>query len=676
MHDIELALKKAEALQKNLMAQKTFEKNMVFLKEKLPSLFNYFQSYKSERLQLILDAQGSYNIQNPDGVCVYQGNPEEFSYRQCQRFLEKPNLKYLTFKDDGVVKTDFIHQRLMKNMFSFYDEHVAGRINVYYKTPETLQTLIVMGVGLGYHIETLVKEKQVRNLCIYEPHTDAFYISLHTVDWAKIVEPFLRPGFNIEFCIGKPVKDSYLFLTAFFARIGMHNIIRTYLYKHYESPEVKELYELLREDLLKIALGIGFYDDERVGVAHTIANFTNKVPVARRALLQNGDVSKRAAIVIGNGPSLDANADFLRSVQGKAYLISCGTSLATLEKKGIKPDMHVEQERNLNVYDWLKGSTSAEFRKGIKFFALNTVHPKTFELFDESYMVAKPNDLGGTLLVELMERKKGNTMVLADFCNPTVTNFASSLCVTLGFRDVVLVGVDLGMLSPTEHHSKDSPYYDHQTDWDEIVKKRGLFKAKGNFRDEVWTNSILDKSRISFESLIFKYDVNFINVNDGLKINGAHSYKSSELTIEDDRELTFENELDRRIRDVFNLEGLGEFTQEAMDSHVKHVSIILDKYRTILKHPVSNLDEVYQVLQEGHYFTRKSREVSFVAKGLLKGTLEYIASTMISILCLVPSKDVPKVYKQIAETVLPYLDEFEQDALTNIYKLDNYTNYH
>lgn len=677
MSDIEQAIKRAEQFKLKLEAEQTFKSNMAFLKEHLPGLYEYYENYQPEDMFLSFDEDGHFNLQNKNGTFVYPGDPELFSSQQLEEFKNKPNAKYATFIDSEIDDTDYIHQRLLRELFTFYDEpnKAQAHIRLKYTLPEKVQTVVILGIGLGYHIKGLLDEKQVRNLCIYEPHPESFYCSLHVVNWAEIISKYLEPGYNIEFCIGKPVHESYLFLNSFFGRIGVFNLICSYLYKHYDSKEVSELYRLLDQDLLKIGLGIGFYDDERVGIAHTIDNVRSQIPIAKKSLSSRGDISKRTAIVIGNGPSLDLNEEFLQRVKDDVYIISSGTALAALEKKGIKPDIHVEQERNLNQYDWISNSTSSEFRKGVKLCALNTVHPKVFELFDESYIVAKPNDMGTTLLMHLLVRDASNSMVLADFCNPTVTNFAASLCVTLGFKNIVMVGVDLGMVSPEEHHSKDSAYYEGESDWNEMIQKTGLYKSKGNFRDEVWTNSILDKSRVSFQQLIAKYGLKCINVNDGLKIEGAYAFRSDELSIEGEHPLSINDELDARFSSVFSLDGFNTLTNDYVESQLRSISTAMQAYRTMINVTVNEIDDVYMVCRNVHYFFAKNKDLGFIAKGLLKGTLEYISSVMISVLTVAKKEDVADMYARIITVVDPFLSEIVEDALSNIYQLDDYTTY-
>ena len=52
------------------------------------------------------------------------------------------------------------------------------------------------------------------------------------------------------------------------------------------------------------------------------------------------------AIIVGNGPSLDKEIDFLRKNQDNFVIFCSGSALKPLYKAGITPDFQVEIERS------------------------------------------------------------------------------------------------------------------------------------------------------------------------------------------------------------------------------------------------------------------------------------------------------------------------------------------
>src|SRR5690606_9240691 len=145
--------------------------------------------------------------------------------------------------------------------------------------------------------------------------------------------------------------------------------------------------------------------------------------------------------ILGNGPSLDSHIEFIRKHQPYAIIITAGTALGSMAKTGIKPDFHVEMERNINITDWIKLGTTDEYRKGITLLCLNTVAPDPVKLFDSTCIAKKPNDVGQYIIEPLLAGKGIQSLQL---CNPTVTNAAFSFAVSMGFKEIYFLGVDLG----------------------------------------------------------------------------------------------------------------------------------------------------------------------------------------------------------------------------------------
>jgi hypothetical protein len=48
-------------------------------------------------------------------------------------------------------------------------------------------TLVVLGLGLGYHLEELVSCQTYKNIVVYEPNVDYFICSLSSINWKDIL---------------------------------------------------------------------------------------------------------------------------------------------------------------------------------------------------------------------------------------------------------------------------------------------------------------------------------------------------------------------------------------------------------------------------------------------------------------------------------------------------------
>ncbi len=123
-------------------------------------------------------------------------------------------------------------------------------------------------------------------------------------------------------------------------------------------------------------------------------------------------------------------------------------------------------------------------------------------------------------------------------CNPTVTNAGLSFVLSMGFTEVLLIGVDLGQKTAASHHSSLSVYHDLEK------RSKGKIKAggeeleqslvPGNFGGEVYANWILSLSRNEMELLLswpnpVGREHAVYNLNDGALINGAIPARYSDL---------------------------------------------------------------------------------------------------------------------------------------------------
>ena len=165
--------------------------------------------------------------------------------------------------------------------------------------------------------------------------------------------------------------------------------------------EEKKFTEAYVKEFHLSANGIGFFDDERVSLSHTAHNLKNNIKLFKP---YPNTKKMPPAFIVGNGPSLDELLPMIKQHKDDAVIFSCGTTLGSLYKAGIKPDFHVEMERVAWVEDWILAGTDEEFRKDIIGLGLNTLHPDSLAMFERSGFAKKPNDLGTVAMDSLFEK--------------------------------------------------------------------------------------------------------------------------------------------------------------------------------------------------------------------------------------------------------------------------------
>jgi len=575
MTDIDALLRRAEMQQKQMELNLRFEKNMAVFKEQMPSVYKQYKDYQPEELRLSFDNKNRINLVNHklNNKPVYDADPESFAKAQVESFIANPMVSSMNFSFSEAANPKHFHADLINEVLKEKEDFVAN-FDTLGNTP--IGMLVMTGCGLGYQIPDLLDKLNIYNLCIVDPHTDSFFASLHTIDWAPIVKYFQQPYRHLIICPGNKPESAMQIIKAALGESGLHTGIYTFIYRHFNSREENNFIELYKKKFHLSAFGLGFAEDEQISFAHTIANIRNKTPILNNRAIQKSNVP---AFIIGNGPSLDGLLEFIQAHNENAVLFSCGSAASSLSKAGVNTDFHVEMERSRVTTFWLESGTTEEFRNNASLLALNTVHPDTFSLFPKGYMAIKANDMGEILVVNEFTNM---TLPPLKHCNPTVTNCAAAYAIELGFTEIYLFGVDLGMADPEKHHSDNSIHHDIQYDENasEEDKKRytyskDTYKVKGNLIDSVYTDNVLDSSRISFELLLeSKKNVNIYNPNNGAFIRGSIPLKPTKIpkpTVVGNKEKMLENLLNNK----FSVADASKMTdQHIMKTYINDLALL------------------------------------------------------------------------------------------------------
>jgi len=619
MFDIQSEENRQAAMALNVDLQVNYNKNMSFFKTRDKALYDFYSRFKPEKMSLKLTEEGYVNLYNLEtGGFVYPYDPAKYAQEQATDFIkEQPYISLnLLIPDNN--RDDYPFTRYLNQVESRFINYPQQR----YNKVDEIDQVFMYGGGLFLHLEHLLNGIDVKRLCIFEPNSDAFYCSMHLIDWSEIYRYFDRDGYNLQLYIIDSNANNLLKISSYIHSIGPHRFARIYKYFHYQNDEINHIYNMTSSYLQSSIGAVGFFEDEIIGLAHTLENLKNKVPYADTDLSKKCNYDETPVYIVGNGPSLDNEIEFLKSNKDHFILFSCGSALGALLKCGIRPDVHIEQERMLLVKDWILDAGSLEEIKSIPFIGLNPCHPYVFNLFDSAYMVMKPADLGEDLF-----REMDLEYVLANNALPVVGNFALSVAMLMGFKNIYFVGIDCGMIDADHHHSKESGYYEIDTEEMNVVKDdllaSGTTLVKGNFREYVVTTPVYNFSKINLEQLLSLYKPNCHNLSDGAFIEGATPLKSSDVVFK----ILPKNKtqiLNERLKLVFNGD---EVVEEEMESQIKKMTRLVLEFIRFVKEKYSydlleysvvlvTLDEVQKIIAASEILSRTSYRI---IHGTIKG---------------------------------------------------------
>ena len=613
---------------KKMMLQATLLANLALLKEQMPAIYDVFKDYTPSDTGVAIDEASNINLYNKDKF-VYQESPKDFAHKQVAEFLADP----LYFKfilqhqdDENII---FEHSALLKSIYNVRTAETDNTINNPAEE-KRLDFVCVLGGGLGYQIEELFNKKDVLNVLLFEPSKDTFYALLHCIELKPLFAKCTANGGQFSIRVGGSEDGVINEISKILFENGHFNISQVLFFKHYDSPLIEKTVERIRGIGHRWAAGWGFFEDEIIGISHTLANLNAKFPVLKKPELVNNSLRQHPVYIVANGPSLDSAIEFLKTNQDNIIIISCGTALRALLSNNIKPDIHIEMERTAGLLEWIESinRTSGLTIKldEINIIALNTVYDNILKRFKSAHLLSKLNDAGGRLIRALDTKKQ---FTYPDYSNPTVSNTALATAIELGFKQVYLIGTDLGFVSKEHHHSKHSIYFDNDFKHKKVVEKgiEGAFVVKGNFTEEVFTTPIFDSSKGNLELLLQKnLDVKVFNT-----ANGAFIRYTEPKRIEDinDKETIADKQgkITSLLNKATSLEQLSPYNIElkmnTIKSKTKYALEQLLAYTSVNFNSREELADIFNIQNKSLLTLKNGNADDIVVYWLIQGTFRY-----------------------------------------------------
>lgn len=441
--------------------------NIAFFKKYDPRVYAQIVQYKLQHSKLSLGLEHGEVDLIQQGVSVYEHRAKAYGAAEADH--------YLTVMGKGqpiaTLSPPFSGDFQFPRFFNQALDNVVGRSAVdrstfpgHFESTGCFPLLIMFGVGLGYHVKTLLDRSRVFSLILVEPDLDCFVASLYLVDWQQVVascgmqdltdkeEGGYRP---IEFLLGRrDNKDIVSQLNFILATRAPFFPAMTLFYNHLGNQQYDQMISAVNQNITATFSSWGNYDDEAKQLNHILHNS------AVGQWLQSFHFKLAGkglqACIVGSGPSLDTRIDYLKAMRDRLMVFSCGSSITALVNHGIVPDIHVELESDpevtLNYLDSIRNTTVFE---NTILLASVCVNPLVFQRFRHHGMVLKAEsglcDLVGDSESALVSVRGGV---------PTCVNFGVSLSVQLGFQTLYLFGVDFGFRKMHQHHSSKSCYFD------------------------------------------------------------------------------------------------------------------------------------------------------------------------------------------------------------------------
>ena len=497
-----------------------FERNLETFARFQPYLADRITAIETPHSQLISDGDDGYDIEFR-GTRLFGKASNAWAKEFMENIQHRPGTKRLilgapdsrSLDDDANITIHRIMKRASEEGMSFATQ----------PTDDKCFHMVVFGVGLADHIVDLMKMCDCQHLSLVEPNIEFLYWSMYVFDWADLYNSFVTRHRKISFILhtdysklAETTRDRMRYVNPSF-------MDSTYFLRAYPSSVMDAALDLLLQQKDLFITGLGFLEDE----IDMVRNSYNNLKDFKDLYYQKPpahSVRQFPAFIIGAGPSLDNDLDFIRENQHRAIIISCGTAIRVLLANGIKPDFQMEIENVPAVTELTELAAEKFDLSGITLVATSTVDPGVRHFYDQTVFYFRIGLASYPLFYQ------GPPSAIEN-ATPNIANLGFAFSQDCGFRQTYLFGIDLGARDPSKHHADDAAYNQGEVEFNTQIDR----PTPANFGGFVYSEQLYLWSRANLEEALHRFTANrtYYNCSDGLRVTGTIPKLSSEITLPD-----------------------------------------------------------------------------------------------------------------------------------------------
>lgn len=448
----------------------------------------------------------------------------------------------------------------------------AERITNNLNNIERYEHIFFYGLGLGYHVDVMLKKYPSMKFSIVEPNKDVFRRYLEQKSMTDL------PTENLAFLkVGLSEEEMQSFIEEFFSYVREKTLlIMLPSYERFMSNSYEKFLSIFKKYVEEKRQGLAVnYSFQKRWTLNSYLNLprTLETPNVLQDLQQES-FSDKPAIIVAAGPSLDEEIDNLRTIKekGLAYIFTVGSAINTLVENDIYPDaMCTYDPTVLN-----QGVFEKVVKKEIDTIPMIYGTSVGFETLKNYkgphlHMVTSQDTISNFFL-----KRNDNKEILKVHDAPSIAVVTLELLYKLGCNPIILVGQNLAYRN-NQSYSKDIDHIPTQLRDEEI---RNAIKVNGVDGKELLTNHGFNRMRTQIEYYLSNVisGTEVINTTQG----GAHiegtTFKGLEsLMSEQLREAIINKEWYKFEGNNYNLDYL-EVQQQKMQEQLKELN---DSLRSI-----------------------------------------------------------------------------------------------
>ncbi|WP_191600971.1 motility associated factor glycosyltransferase family protein [Marinomonas algicola] len=659
-----LAELKEQAIVLDESLNECFKKNKEAFEKYMPHILSDFKDFEFNQNLFFISKSGNLNIlHTSENAPLYGDDPVKDSKKQVEFFLSHPTFTKIVYglekNPRDQIQTEYLNKAIQVSL------DARDNLTLLTNVPEFVPSLMVFGIGLGYHLDELISKINSNHYFLYEPDPLLFFASLFIFDWEKLFLKVDKNKSTLNINVGSDPLD---YPRDYISQVdvnGRYSASKTFLYLHYKSKKLDVAMEEMHKNYNQQIGGWGFFDDGVFSIGHGYTNLKNKTPILKSNKNISPEIKRKIenlpVFIIGNGPSLDNCIDVIKENRDKVILMSCGTTITTLYRYGIKPDIQLDVERTKHSADKFK-FLPADYLKDILALSVNVMHPDYFSYFEKTGYGLKTGEAMTSAFQEKLDRDSVYQALQA--CNPLVGNLGLSYAYYFGFKNVYLMGIDGGYVKGGLHHSKHSVYYSKDSDEVEAIQNYTTASGvtvEGNFGGEVFSSNLMDQSRyminILMKEIIKDKKAYYYNCSNGVKFDKIKPLPPEDVFLLDPN-IHKKETLDYIYNNFFDAPPLDVSEKDFID---------LDGFKSVVSSLKDILDVDYTDRRSFSSVSKKQTDFvnSYRAQGkgktnlyyLLIGSLNSINAILLTVVYQYDDEsEVVEYGKKIIEVWVEYLD--------------------
>lgn len=344
-----------------------------------------------------------------------------------------------------------------------------------------MQKFIFIGLGLALHLPNIIKKTDTRLILIIEDNIELFRLSLFTCNYKEALE-----GRLVFFSIAENNSEFLDTFTTFYSKSFVRNyLLKFSLFSSQYEHKIKDIQTCL-VSRVETSYPIEYLLHKNISVLSRLKKGFKFLELSKKE--QELFFNDKPMLVIGAGPSLHANIEWLRENADKFILVVAFAALKTLSKSNIMPDIVVQiDEKVTETVNLVRSFDNFDFLQNAIFIFSASVPDILFETFTKDKIY---------LIEDRTKYKLANARLESASVGETV--YAISLI--FNASQIYMLGLDLALSAEGSTHAKDHHNVTSldTSSTDKVQTSLSIDKTtqtvKGNFRENVTTTPLLSVS--------------------------------------------------------------------------------------------------------------------------------------------------------------------------------------